>query len=112
VHACGGPRWRALELPVCLGLDAGLMRGQGRGALARVDVAARPLLALRIGPALAWSPVPAVALWLGIDVATAFVRPRFTIEDLGPIHTVGVLSGRLFFAVELRLPARSPQSRL
>jgi hypothetical protein len=111
VHGCGGPRWRTLELPVCLGLDAGAMRGQGRGALAQVDAAVRPWLALRLGPALAWSPVPALALWLGVDVTASLLRPRFTIDDLGPIHTVGVLSGRVFFAVEARFPAQPARRR-
>jgi hypothetical protein len=110
-HACSGPRWGAVELPVCLGLDAGAMRGQGRGALLRAEAAVRPFLALRLGPALAWSPVPAVALWLGVDVAATVVRPRFSIEDLGPIHSANWMSGRVFFAVEVRHPARSAPVR-
>lgn len=106
VHGCGGPRWRTLELPVCLALDAGAMRGQGRGALLRADAAVRPYLALRLGPALAWSPVPALALWIGADLSATLLRPRFSIEALGPIHSAGWVSGRVFFAVEARLGAR------
>jgi hypothetical protein len=111
VHGCGGPRWKTLELPVCLALDAGAMQGEGRGALVRADAAVRPYLALRLGPAIAWSPVPALALWLGADLSTTFLRPRFDIEALGPIHTAGWVSGRVFFAVEARFPARSAQTR-
>jgi hypothetical protein len=110
VHGCGGPRWKTLELPVCLGLDAGAMQGEGRGALVRADAAVRPYLALRLGPALAWAPVPALALWLGADLSTTLLRPGFDIEALGPIHTAGWVSGRVFFAVEARFPVRSARS--
>lgn len=110
VHGCGGPRWRSLELPVCLGLDAGAMQGEGRGALVRADAAVRPYLALRLGPALAWSPVPALALWLGADLSTTLLRPGFSIEGLGAIHSAGWVSGRVFFAVEARLPAHAARS--
>jgi hypothetical protein len=110
VHGCGGPRWKTLELPVCLAVDAGAMQGEGRGALVRADAAVRPYLALRLGPAIAWSPVPALALWLGADLSTTLLRPGFDIEALGPIHTAGWVSGRVFFAVEARFPARSARS--
>jgi len=81
-----------------------VMQGEGRGALEWTGSVSRPWVALRVGPALAWSPRPAFGLWLGFDVATAVFRPRFTIDALGPIYEAGVLSGRAFVAIETRFP--------
>ncbi len=104
VHACAGPRWGAIELPVCGGMDAGAMRGEGRGALPQTRDEQRPWVALRVGPALVWSPNPRIGLWLGLDLAASALRPRFHITDLGPIHEVGVLSGRALGGLEIRVP--------
>lgn len=106
-HLCGGPRWTALELPICGGLDAGVVHGRGRGALVVAREVTRPWVALHLGPALVWSPVPAVGLWLGFDVVASVLRPRFTIDPLGSIHDVPEASGRAFVAVEVRAPRRS-----
>ncbi len=109
-QGCAGPRWSALELPVCFGVDAGAMRGEGGGALLWTGAVRRPWVALRLGPALAWSPIPAVTLWFGVDLATSLLRPQFHIASLGPIHQTGVVSGRAFVAVETRFGGRSARS--
>lgn len=103
-HGCAGPRWNEIELPVCASLDAGLMRGEGRGTLARVGTDRRPWVAARLGPALAWSPRPFLGLWAGFDVAFAVLRPRFHIDPLGPIFEMPIPSGRAFIAIEARFP--------
>lgn len=101
LRGCGVVRPRPLELPLCLGVEAGQARGDGFGVQdpARVRL---PWLALTAGPALAWAPRPWLALWLGLDVAVPLLRGHFTVAGLGDVHTYAPASLRAALGLEAR----------
>ena len=69
LRGCGVPRLRRLEVPVCGGLEAGLVRGRGVGAaLASSATDNLPWLALTAGPGLTWAVRPRLALSLALDL--------------------------------------------
>jgi hypothetical protein len=91
-----------LELPLCAGLEAGQAfgAGDGLGDSARARV---PWLAAVVGPALAWSPRPRFALWLGADLVVPLLRGTFIADEL-LLHRIGPVGLRAALGLELRLP--------
>ncbi|MCX4246181.1 hypothetical protein [Paraliomyxa miuraensis] len=78
-RGCGLLRPGPLELPLCGGLDAGAVHGEGVGVLAPRR-AASLRLAAGLGAALVWRPArwqQRVGPWLGADLLIALVRARF-----------------------------------
>jgi hypothetical protein len=101
LRGCGVVHPRPLEVPLCLGVEAGQARGDGFG----VDDPQRvrlPWLAVTAGPALAWAPRPWIAVWLGLDVAVPLIRARFAVENLGDIHQPAPASLRAALGLESR----------
>ncbi|MBL9106286.1 MAG: hypothetical protein JNL82_35515 [Myxococcales bacterium] len=101
LRGCGVVRPGPLEVPLCLGVEAGQARGDGFG----VDDPRRvrlPWLAVTAGPALAWAPRPWIAGWLGLDVAVPLIRARFAVENLGDIHKPAPASLRAALGLEAR----------
>ncbi|MFV8755210.1 hypothetical protein ACNOYE_32070 [Nannocystaceae bacterium ST9] len=92
-----------VELPVCLGLEAGVLRGRGIGSTPNPRGASQPWAAARIGAGLRWVPRPRFALGFEIDLLAALLRGGFTIGDeVAQRHApVGV---RALVGVEVRLP--------
>jgi hypothetical protein len=115
VHACARVGRGALELPLCLGLEGGAMRGAARGVPGARGATAGWLAAV-VGPGVAWRPAPRVALWAALQLVLAPVRPVFEAGEADAavaLHDPGVASGRLLLGVELRLrdpwPAAPPR---
>lgn len=101
LRACGVLRPRPLEVPLCLGVEAGQARGDGHG-FAAPQRARLPWIALTAGPALAWAPRPWLALWAGIDLAVPLLAGRFAIENLGEVHSFAPVSLRAALGLETR----------
>jgi hypothetical protein len=98
------PAWRRLELPLCAGLEAGAMIAEGRG-LRETSTKQSPWLAVSFGPRLAWAPVSAIALVVGVDGLVAVFRPRFSIQDFdADLARASQGTFRAFAGVELRFP--------
>ncbi len=104
VRGCGLVRRGRLEIPLCLGVEAGQAIGDADGPLARVQRARLPWLAVVAGPALAWAPRPWLALWFGVDVAVRTIPGKFTVTGAGDVHTIGPVGLRAALGVEARFP--------
>jgi hypothetical protein len=103
-RGCARPRAGRVELPVCLGLDAGAVR---------VDSVNLDPARTRHGPWLA--PNLGVGLWVGgarvgfftlLEASVAVVRPRILVGDEA-IFRSSIVSGRWLAGLELRFAARS-----
>lgn len=92
-----------LELPACLGIEAGLLRGRGVGDTPNPRLAAQPWLAATLGPGLRYVPHPRVALGLELDALVGFVRGGFTVGE-AVVQQQASLGVRALVGVELRLP--------
>lgn len=102
-RACGVPRWRRLELPVCGGLELGELRGVGQG----VDDPARARglwLAMQLAPGVAWAPRRWLALSVGLELLIALRRPAFHVETLPELTRAAAVGLRPVVGVELRFP--------
>jgi hypothetical protein len=103
VQGCGRPGRGAIEVPLCVGLEAGAMRGEARVASGRAAFAG--WLAVTVGPGLVWHAGRRWSLWAGLEVALAVVRPRFELR--GDAQAVSLFrpaaaSGRLWIGLEWR----------
>lgn len=107
LRGCGVPALRGgrLGLPLCAGLQVGVMHGQGTGPGLEVSQQARSLwTALRVGPALRWRPRGGrVGLWLGVDAVVALTRPRFVTAGGVTVHEAARVGGQVNVGVEVRL---------
>lgn len=98
----GSARWGVAP---CVGVEGGWMAL--RGATDRLNTAvagdrlwmAAPLL----GADASWSPLPALAVSLGVDGALVVVRPLVTIEHLGAVIDTPLLHATLRVGVTLAL---------
>jgi hypothetical protein len=98
----------ALEVPLCLGLEAGAMRGEElRLPSGRATSVA--WLAGLLSPGVAWHVNPRVSVSAAVQLAVTFVHPRFELGagvDAAPLFTPSRVSGRLLVGIELRLRDR------
>ncbi len=103
VRACAVPVVGPVELPACVGADAGQTIGGGYGVPV-TQVATRPWFAVLAAAGIAWPIVPRIALFARGTLAVPVLRHEFVIRGLGLVHRVGPVSvgGRL--GIELRLP--------
>lgn len=103
----GCPRFGPPKLDVlpCVAIEAGAIRVQGHGVVDSRTVRA-PWLAVALGPGIAWSPVPLVALWTRAELVVPWLYPRFEVEGLGLMTRIRPVHGRFALGVELRFPRR------
>ncbi|MCB9754884.1 MAG: hypothetical protein H6713_33525 [Myxococcales bacterium] len=105
-RGCGVPGGARVEVPMCLALELGGMRGVGsglpiNGAFTGLwsAVVASPGLLVRLSTR--------VALSLRADAALAITRPTFTVAPLGAVYQAPRASLALALGLELRLgPSR------
>lgn len=102
----GCPAWSRgrFEVPVCLGLQVGAIRGRGRGSLLESQQTAHALwLAGTLGAALAWRPHARIGLWLQADAVVALTRPTFVTAGGRPVHESARVGGQALAGLEIRL---------
>lgn len=105
VTACGRLGSRAIEVPLCAGVEAGAARGVARGLPGGGRPAVVPWFAVALGPALSWHAGRRWGLWASMQVLLAPVRPRFEAgegEGAMRLFKPPVASGRLLLGVEFR----------
>jgi hypothetical protein len=95
-----------LELPLCVGAEAGQVLGFGFG-FEGARSARLPWAALTAGPGLAWAVRPAIAVFLTAEVGASLLGGRLIIENLQTVHQVGVPFGRALIGIEGRFRPRS-----
>ncbi len=107
LKGCALPPLGRLALPLCIGLEAGALVGEGRdleGAQRRRS----PWLAVVVGPSLRWSFAGRAALWAGAELAIPLLAPRFVIEvpsadmNIG-VHQPSPVTARLLVGFEFAL---------
>ena len=96
--------WRAgpVDVPLCLGLDAGVTRGSGFG-LATVNTASRWWGALESGPALTLALRKRLAIWIDVDATPPFLRAGFNVRNRGTRYTTPPVAGMVWAGCEIRL---------
>lgn len=103
--ACGLPRWRRLEFPLCGQLGAGQIRGRGVGVDAPRSTG-QPWVWLGADASLAWWPTPAFALLGGVGLGASLVRPQFGLAGTDAQFTTPVVFGRLHAGIAVRFGGR------
>lgn len=100
-RGCGRVVQGRLEIPLCLGVEAGQWLAAGAGITVGRQQARPPWLGLLAGPGLVWSPHPRVGLGARAELVVAPLRARFTVgEEL--VYTVDPAGLRVSAGVELR----------
>jgi hypothetical protein len=92
-----------LEVPLCVGFEGGAMRADGVG-LGDPDTSHRLWLAGFTAPKVAFVPHRRVALVAEVASVLTILRPRFKVDDLGPLYSAEFASVRALAGVEIRLP--------
>ena len=98
---CWVPTVGRIQLPVCAGLEAGGIRGDG----IEVDRARGPTiawLAATVGPGIRWWVRPRVALVAGLEGYGALLRPQLTLgDDSRVLHEPSTLGFRGLLGVSI-----------
>ncbi len=103
LRACVVPTVLRLEIPVCGALEAGVLRGRGRGdALARHGADGVPWIAASVGPGVSWAPVRRLALTLQVDLVVPLTRAVFAVGGYGEVYRGALVAGRATLGLELR----------
>jgi hypothetical protein len=100
---CYVPGRAKLELPVCAGVEAGQVRGQGIQTLPVVDEAAFPHVALRLAPGVTWVPIDRLAIGFDLELAAPLTRGEFVVDAI-VVQRVVPVAVRGMLGVEIRLP--------
>jgi hypothetical protein len=98
----GRAKLRRLELPVCAGIEAGQVRGQGLPTLPVVDQAAFPLVALRLAPGVTWVPIDRLAIGFDLELAAPLTRGEFVVDAI-VVQRVVPATVRGMLGIEIRL---------
>lgn len=104
-HGCGVPTRGVIEVPLCAGLEAGVLRTRGFG-FDGARTLRRPWIAALVGPSVLWRVHPRLAVGLGVDLGVPLRRTRAEIENLEVLHTVGPVYARALLRMEVRVGAR------
>jgi hypothetical protein len=102
-RGCGVLERNTLEFPLCVGIEAGAVRGAAFEPIANRNTGTQPWVAAEVGPGLHWVPRPRLALGLEVAAVVPFVTGGFALDGqrvLG-FAPVGV---RVLAGIELRLP--------
>ncbi|MBL9106182.1 MAG: hypothetical protein JNL82_34990 [Myxococcales bacterium] len=106
LRGCAVPRLGPLEFDVCLGVEAGALRGSSSGAaLVAGKVDWQPIVGAVLGPALVWPFARRLALVVQADLVVALARPQFAVSGLSaPVHQAPPALARALLGLEVRLP--------
>ncbi|MDC0672923.1 hypothetical protein [Nannocystis radixulma] len=105
VHGCARLGRGAVEVPVCVGLEAGAMRGEARGPPSG-RAAFQGWFGGVLGGGVVWHAGARLGLWAAVQMALTPVRPRFELSNATTSEQLwlpGPVSGRLLLGVEIRL---------
>lgn len=99
--ACLVTRVKAVELPICLGFEGGLVHARGLAPTANTRAQRQPWLAPRLRSGLRWPVLPRLALLLDLELLVPLVRAGFTIGE-ATLTSVPAIALRGGAGVELR----------
>ncbi|WP_434426499.1 hypothetical protein [Nannocystis pusilla] len=104
VHGCARLGRGPVEVPLCVGLEAGGMRGEARG-LVSGRAATQGWLAGVLGAGVVWHAGARWGVWGAVQLALSPMHPKFELEAVPePVRlwAPSWASGRLMLGVELR----------
>jgi hypothetical protein len=99
---CGVLRVEPIEFPLCGVFEAGVILASGYG-IRESRSSARPWVAVRAQPGLAYAPASWVAVSLALDLGLTPISEVYFIEELGAVHRVGPVELGVLLGVEFRL---------
>jgi hypothetical protein len=105
LRGCWAPGVKIVEFPLCGGVQAGPMRGDGFGLGAPTSTRLA-WVAFDAGAAIAVVPWPFLGFWLGADLIMPATRPGFEIDDLGLVHRAAPVGGQAALGIEGRFGRR------
>ena len=103
VRGCGVPSAAPIRFPICAGLEAGQMAGEGRG-VDNPRRAALPWVAVELGAGLRADVHTHIALRVDARAAVPLLRPGFTLDGQGTVHRAAVVAGTFGAGLEVRIP--------
>ncbi len=92
-----------LEVPLCAGIEAGAVRGRPIAPILNRRDASQPWVAAELGPALSWSPIPALALGVELSAVIPVFAAGFALDG-EPVLRYSPVGVRALAGLELRLP--------
>ncbi len=102
LRGCVALRIGPLEMPSCVGFEAGVVRGSGHG-IATMRVSHRAWAAAVVGQGIAWFSRHRVGVFLQTEGVVTIVRPRFGVDGLGQGFAAGFAGFRLIAGPAVRL---------
>jgi hypothetical protein len=100
-RGCWAPSVKIVEFPLCGGVQAGPMQGDGFGLGAPTSTRLA-WVAFDAGAAIVILPWHFFGFWLGADLLVPATRPGFAIEDLGLLHRAAPVGGQAVLGIEGR----------
>lgn len=101
-QGCFAPERGRLSVPLCAGVELGVLHGQGVDVMRSAE--ARKLwLAFVVGAGVAWAVRPRLALVLRGDLVVSPLRHEFTLQE-DDLVTTNAVGGRGLLGLEVRLP--------
>lgn len=104
-RACARLRWPRLEVPVCGGVEAGGMRGEGRRA-PEARTARGPWLAALVGVGLRRQLGARLALFGRVDAVVPLLRSGFRVAGPGdpePVFVSSPVTGRVVLGLDVTI---------
>lgn len=92
-----------LALPVCLGIETGVLAGRGFGLDENRKVRTAHL-AIPLDVDLVWMPTRVFGLMIGLSGYAQLIRPTFGVEGEGVVHQPGPAGVRVRAGFEFRWP--------
>ena len=102
-RGCFSPTVRALEFPLCPGVELGSVRG--RGVPPTVDGDRRSFLwvAPSLSQGLSWAPVERFAIGVELGLVVPLTRGRFVVAET-TVNALPLVGGRALVNLEIRQP--------
>ena len=108
-RGCYVPAVGRLEIPLCVGGEAGQVRARGFGANVNLEKRS-PWAAVVVAPGVVWLPRPWVGLFGGVDGFINVAQPRFTGQDRPELHRPPAVTVRALVGVEFRVGGRASRN--
>lgn len=99
VRVCPLASLGAIEVPLCVGVEGGVVRAEGFGTSLR-RTAYEPWVAVVVGPALVLPLYRGWHFWLEPDAVLGVVRPGFSVRNLGRLYRADRGSAQIWAGIE------------
>lgn len=100
LRGCVVPVLARLSIPLCLGLELGVLRGRGLGVRPATSNQWWP--GVSVGSALYWPVLPHLSLMTALESVFVLSRPSYRIENLGSVYQAPPLVARGLVGLEAR----------